>query len=212
MKYAPVLLHSRQKLIKEVLCAKSVLDIGSGGRRLAPHVTTTDIVARDNVDVVGDICNGLPLADGSFELVVCTSVLEHVRDDRSAIREIIRLTKPGGRIWIEVPFIYHFHVSSLGDTHDYRRWTLEGCQLIMPGLKLIDYGHNVGPATALRLMASEVISMPFYNDRHTAIYYFVRLITSWLLYPLSLLDKICMRRSISHRVTGGFWLLWEKAE
>ena len=210
LRRAPVHLYSKKRLLHEVSSANRVLDVGSGGRRLASHVTTTDVVARQGVDIVGDVCSGLPLPDASYDLIVCTSVLEHVANDRSAIQELIRLVSPGGRVWIEVPFLYHFHVSGLGDTQDYRRWTLEGCKHLVPGLRLIDFGHNVGPATALRLTASEVIALPFYNEHHQGIYHLVAMLTGWLLYPISLLDPICMRSNISHRVSGGFWLLWEK--
>jgi SAM-dependent methyltransferase len=45
----------------------------------------------------------LPFADGHFDLVICNHVLEHVTDDRSAMREILRVLKPGGRAVLQVP-------------------------------------------------------------------------------------------------------------
>jgi hypothetical protein len=48
-------LLSMEKLLQEVHAPGKVPDVGSGGRRLARHVTTTDIVARGNVDVVADV-------------------------------------------------------------------------------------------------------------------------------------------------------------
>lgn len=38
----------------------------------------------------------LPFADGQFDIVVCSHVLEHVPDDAKAMSEIHRVTKPGG--------------------------------------------------------------------------------------------------------------------
>jgi len=40
---------------------------------------------------------GLPFADGSFDVVVCTQVLEFVPDVTTAIAEIRRVLRPGGR-------------------------------------------------------------------------------------------------------------------
>ena len=51
---------------------------------------------------VGDICR-LPFPDGEFDLVLATDVIEHVDDDSSALREIHRVLKPGGRVLITVP-------------------------------------------------------------------------------------------------------------
>lgn len=45
----------------------------------------------------------LPLSSGTFDLILSHEVLEHVQDDRLAVREIIRTLKPGGRAVIFVP-------------------------------------------------------------------------------------------------------------
>jgi SAM-dependent methyltransferase len=45
----------------------------------------------------------LPFADGSFDVVVCSEVLEHIPDNRSAIAELLRVLKPGGDLAVTVP-------------------------------------------------------------------------------------------------------------
>jgi len=45
----------------------------------------------------------LPFADGSFDRVMCTEVLEHIPDDRRTIREIMRVLRPGGTAAVSVP-------------------------------------------------------------------------------------------------------------
>jgi SAM-dependent methyltransferase len=49
-----------------------------------------------------DVTN-IGLADGSFDLVLCSHVLEHVPDDRRAMREILRVLAPGGTAVLLVP-------------------------------------------------------------------------------------------------------------
>jgi SAM-dependent methyltransferase len=45
----------------------------------------------------------LPLASGSFGSALAIAVLEHVPDDRAALRELVRVLQPDGRAWVTVP-------------------------------------------------------------------------------------------------------------
>jgi len=45
----------------------------------------------------------IPFPDNSFDLIVCVHVLEHIRDDLRAIRELYRVLKPGGKALLAVP-------------------------------------------------------------------------------------------------------------
>ncbi len=45
----------------------------------------------------------LPFPDNSFDLILSHEVLEHVRDDRLAVSEIMRTLRPGGRLVLFVP-------------------------------------------------------------------------------------------------------------
>jgi SAM-dependent methyltransferase len=47
----------------------------------------------------------MQFADGSFDAVYCSHVLEHVHDDRQALREVYRVLKPGGWAILLVPII-----------------------------------------------------------------------------------------------------------
>jgi len=45
----------------------------------------------------------LPLPTGTFDLILSHEVIEHVQDDRAAIREMIRILQSGGRIALFCP-------------------------------------------------------------------------------------------------------------
>ncbi len=62
-----------------------------------------------NIDLVSDITN-IPADDGSFDIVLCTEVLEHVPDSAKAVQELSRLVRPGGQLIITAPFasLSHF--------------------------------------------------------------------------------------------------------
>lgn len=51
---------------------------------------------------VADITS-LPFADQSFDLVICSEVLEHIPEDKKAIKEIIRVLKDGHLMAVSVP-------------------------------------------------------------------------------------------------------------
>ncbi len=46
----------------------------------------------------------IPLRDDSVDLMVCYHVLEHIPDDRAAMREMARVLAPGGLALVQVPF------------------------------------------------------------------------------------------------------------
>jgi ubiquinone/menaquinone biosynthesis C-methylase UbiE/uncharacterized protein YbaR (Trm112 family) len=52
----------------------------------------------------------LPLASGACGSALAIAVLEHVPDDRAALRELARVLEPGGLAWVTVPHALH-HIS-----------------------------------------------------------------------------------------------------
>ena len=46
----------------------------------------------------------MDLPDGSFDLIFCSHVLEHVPDDAAAMRELVRVLEPGGLALVLVPY------------------------------------------------------------------------------------------------------------
>jgi SAM-dependent methyltransferase len=95
-----------------------VLDIGAGTcpyRHLFAHCEykshdfkkfngeklggTTDY---GQIDIESDICR-IPVPDNSFDIILCTEVLEHIPEPVRAVEEMVRITKPGGRLFLTAP-------------------------------------------------------------------------------------------------------------
>ena len=57
--------------------------------------------------VLADVSVSLPLASGSFPTVVCFATLHHLPERLPLVRELARVTQPGGRIAISVWQITH---------------------------------------------------------------------------------------------------------
>jgi SAM-dependent methyltransferase len=60
----------------------------------------------------------LPFADGSFDRIICSEVMEHVHDYRGAVRELFRVAAPGARIAVTIPTATSEHLYlRLGDEY-----------------------------------------------------------------------------------------------
>lgn len=73
-----------------------------------------------------DIMN-IPFADSSFDMVICSHVLEHVPDDLTAMKELRRVIRPSGAVIVMVP--------TAGQK------TLDGCSSEPPEVRRQRYGQ-----------------------------------------------------------------------
>ena len=90
-------------------------------RRAGDEYVGVDVDTSEGAELVGRV-ESLPVGDGEFDLVLCTQVLEHCDDPAQAVRELRRVTAPGGRC-------SRRRTASSGTTPspvDYWRWTHEG--------------------------------------------------------------------------------------
>lgn len=85
-----VLHFAPERIFEEKLRSRANLDYVS-----------TDL-ARARADVKADITD-LPFPDDSFDVILCSHVLEHVVEDRKAMRELHRVLRPGGWALVLVP-------------------------------------------------------------------------------------------------------------
>jgi len=69
----------------------------------------------------------LPFSTGCFDVVLLLDVLEHVKDDGVVMREVARVLKSGGKLILQMPFLYPVH----DYPDDYRRYTEEGLKLLL---------------------------------------------------------------------------------
>jgi len=105
-----------------------ILDVGCGPKPYYPFFADVaseyvgvDVVENPVAELKGSV-EALPVEDGSFDVVLCTQVLEHCDDPAQAVRELRRVTAPGGRVLASTHGVQVYHPSPV----DYWRWTHEG--------------------------------------------------------------------------------------
>jgi SAM-dependent methyltransferase len=64
----------------------------------------------------------LPWSDATFDLIACLDVIEHTPDDRVTLRELRRVTKPGGWLLVTVPAYQALWSTHDEGNHHYRRY------------------------------------------------------------------------------------------
>jgi SAM-dependent methyltransferase len=110
--------------------AYRVLDVGCGVKPyhpwFEPYVTEyvgLDVPGNASAELEGTI-EAIPAGDASFDLVLCTQVLEHCDDPAQGVRELRRVVKPGGRVLLSTHGVQVYHPAP----HDLWRWTHEGLE------------------------------------------------------------------------------------
>lgn len=65
----------------------------------------------------------LPYADESFDLVCLFDTIEHIEDDRAVMREVARILKPGGSVFVSVPAYQFLFSNNDRIAQHHRRYT-----------------------------------------------------------------------------------------
>lgn len=154
------------------------------------NVLGPDIWETNFTTFLGDI-HTLPVADGSFDAIVCQAVLEHIEQVELALQEIHRVTVQGGYIYLDVPFLQGYH--SLPT--DYWRFTEYGLEKKIGeigGITTISSGTSKGPTSTIVWMLCEYIAyiLTFGHDKGRKIVSVgLRLPIFWLKYLDILLER-----------------------
>lgn len=68
----------------------------------------------------------LPIQSGSVDTVLLLDVLEHLPQPETCVAEIQRVLRPGGKLVLQVPFLYPLHDAP----YDFHRWTIHGLRAL----------------------------------------------------------------------------------
>jgi len=181
-----------------------ILDIGSGTTRLNEHTVNLDIFPYPNVDIVGDIYQ-LPIKSKSCDLIILKTVLEHLPNVHDALTEVDRVLSKNGLLYVEVPFIFHYHSSP----DDYYRWTHSGLKEQFKNYKIIKEGIVYGPAASFVMAISHFFAI-LLSFGNSSLYTILSLIFTAILKPLSLFDFILNRFPTAVNFSAAFFIVAQK--
>ncbi len=112
--------------IQSLQLAGNFLDVGGGENARYTSYLPQDLDLK-SINIDPDInptyllkpLEPFPIKDNVFSGAICLNTLEHIYDVSFVLSEILRVLKPGGSVYITVPFIFRIH----GHPDDYMRAT-----------------------------------------------------------------------------------------
>lgn len=189
----------------------TLYDLGCGTRPyedfIGPLVTRyigvdwANTLHEQRMDVIADLNQPLPIEDQVADTVVCFQTLEHLKEPQLLLREAFRIMKPGARIMVTVPFMFHIHEAP----YDFFRYTRYGLEhlLSQAGFANIEVRPDSGFWATLALKINYHTYR--YGDR---LGQWVR----WVMAPFWFLSQVCLpvldkfdkntRETVSYCVTA----------
>ena len=125
-----------EDVAKNMATGISILDAGAGESVYKKHFSHCNYKAIDlavgesrwnyaNLDYVGHL-HEMPIENEVFDAVLCTQVLEHLEWPRESVKEMHRVLKPGGKLFMTVPMAQDEHQIP----YDFFRYTSFGLNSI----------------------------------------------------------------------------------
>jgi SAM-dependent methyltransferase len=156
-----------------------VLNAGAGHRDLSSLVDgelfNQDIphgLHNENIHIYSPL-HEIPKPDGFFDAIICNAVLEHVANPDEVLKEFARVCRPGGTLYLGVPFLQPEHK----DPTDYQRYTADGLRLLAERhgfiVEKVEAVHNVYTTFAWMVIQWLESRASWRNT-----------VLKWMLYPL----------------------------
>jgi len=217
-----VIIRFIRKAAKDTKKGSKVLDAGAGEGNWRDLFNHCRYLTQDKgigesewdyskIDYKGDIIN-IPCKNNEFDVILLTEVLEHLPEPYLALKELNRVLKKGGKIYLTIPFCFGEHETP----YDYYRYTSHGLKYLLEksDFKVNSIEKRGGYFKYISFTMWHVIFMPFLNKKN-----FIKKILGWVIkipliiifIPTSmifyLLDKIFDKEK---KLTLGYQIIAEK--
>jgi SAM-dependent methyltransferase len=141
---------------------KRVLDVGCGDKPYYPFFAgASEYVGVDGSHPAADLhapVESLPVDDASFDVVLCTQVLEHADDPAQSVRELRRVVKPGGRVLASTHGVQVYHPNP----DDLVRWTHTGLRRLFEEngeWSLLEVGPSSGTTACVAMLVALYVDL-----------------------------------------------------
>lgn len=129
--------RTREHVLAATRGAAMTLDVGAGMRELRAalpgRVETLDLNDFGAYpDILGDVCSPFPeWMAGRYDAVIALAILEHVYDPPAAVENFRRALRPGGRLFLYVPWMWRYHAPPNLMFQDYQRLSRDGLAYLL---------------------------------------------------------------------------------
>lgn len=116
-----------------------------------------------SADIYCDIAGGLPFQEAEFDSILCTEVIEHVREPGALIKEMARVLKKGRYLVLTAPECWGLHE----EPNDYYRYTRYGLEYLVEsnGLRVISLQKKGGLYSVLGQRLSSALHYTLVENR-----------------------------------------------
>lgn len=182
------------------------LNLGSGETRFGERVLNLDLYRSKNIDIVNTGAS-LPFLDESLDLVISQEVLEHVSSPACHVAEVLRVLRPGGVFFCQLPFVIGYHPGP----HDYWRFTKESYGVLLPPStwEIEELERSLGHGSGFYRVLVEFLAVNT-SLLSRRLYRPTKALSSLLFYPLQWLDRLTQYSDQGDRIPGGYYCIARK--
>jgi len=156
--------HLNAMIKEKVVISGVTLDLGCGRhpsyqrflRIIQPaNFIKVDISRRSSPNVLADLENNFPFRNKCVDVVLLFNVLEHIYNAKGSIKEISRVLKRGGCLYLYVPFLINIHAAPF----DYHRYTPTSLKKMLDkaGFSLIEFNISYGIFKSITALVTFII-------------------------------------------------------
>jgi SAM-dependent methyltransferase len=164
-----------------------------------------DIEPVEGVDLVAD-AHDLPLLSSEcVDCVLCVSFLYAARYPSQVMREIHRVLKPGGIVYISVPYVF----PQCPAPSDYYRFSSSGLEVLCENFERLDGGFNRGPASTMHELIVRFLAMSLCFGK-PSLYAAWRYLFKWPFFWMKYMDKYLAHYKMAYEIHSGSYFIGRK--
>jgi len=196
---------------------KKLLDIGAGQCPYKIYFKKLKYLSQDikqnknkTIDYIGDINNGLNMINSSsFDYILCTQTIEHIKNPKKAFQEFHRILKPNGKIFLTTNFIYQIHMAP----HDYYRFTKFGLKHLGKSNGYV-VEHLKSHGGIFHVLSHTIVTLPIklFLKRNKFLYHLYLIVFSIPIVLINLTAYILDFFDIDREMTINYEVVYKKAD